>query len=44
MNACNPKEYTIPGYNSMQPELATLRGVNRHPYALHLFGDKTVEL
>ena len=25
MNACNPKEYTIPGCDSMQAELAAQR-------------------
>ena len=42
MNACNPKEYTIPGYNSMQAELATQRQPT--PLRLAPVGDKTVEL
>ena len=25
MNACNPKEYSIPGFDSMQAEIATQR-------------------
>ena len=42
MNACNPKEYTIPDFDSMQADLAT----QRHPTPLLLapMGGKTVEL
>src|SRR6266704_3431848 len=42
MNACNPKAYTIPGFDAMQADLAT----QRHPTPLLLapMGGKTVEL
>ncbi len=42
MNACNPKAYTIPGFDAMQADLAT----QRHPTPLLLapIGGKTVEL
>src|SRR6266436_937698 len=42
MNACNPKAYTIPGFDAMQADLAT----RRHPTPLLLapIGGKTVEL
>src|SRR5438105_11051673 len=42
MNACNPKEYTIPGFDSMPVELATQRQPT--PLRLAPVGDKTVEL
>src|SRR5438105_7540211 len=42
MNACNPKEYTIPGCDSMQAALATQRQLT--PLLLAPVGDKTVEL
>ena len=42
MNACNPKEYTIPGFNSMPTGLATQRQPT--PLFLAPVGDKTVEL
>ena len=38
MNACNPKEYTIPGFGSMHAELTTQR--QPPPYALPLWGTK----
>src|SRR5467141_2934453 len=42
MNARNPKEYTIPGFDSMQAALATQRQPT--PLLLAPVGDKTVEL
>src|SRR6266567_4995121 len=42
MNACNPKEYTIPGFDAMQAALATQRQPT--PLLLAPVGDKTVEL
>src|SRR6266446_484604 len=42
MNACNPKESTIPGFDSMQAERATQRQPT--PLLLAPVGDKTVEL
>src|SRR6266852_6086148 len=42
MNACNPKEYTIPGFDSMQAEIATQRQPT--PLLLASVGDKTVAL
>jgi hypothetical protein len=42
MNACTPKEYTIPGFDSMQAELATQPQPT--PLRLAPVGDKTVEL
>src|SRR6266536_6527112 len=42
MNARNPKEYTIPGFDSMQAALATQRQPT--PLRLAPVGDKTVEL
>ena len=42
MNACRPKEDTIPGFDSMHAELSP----QRQPTPLHLasVGDKTVDL
>src|SRR5215831_20580394 len=42
MNACNPKEYTIPGVDSMPAELATQR--QPPPLLLAPVGNKTVEI
>src|SRR5438093_372425 len=42
MNACNPKAYTIPGFDSMHAELTTQRQPT--PLRLAPVGDKTVEL
>ena len=42
MNACNPKEYTIPGVDSMPAELATQR--QPPPLLLTPVGNKTVEI
>src|SRR6266581_9242697 len=42
MNTRNPKEYTIPGCDSMQAALATQRQPT--PLLLAPVGDKTVEL
>jgi hypothetical protein len=42
MNACNPKEYTIPGCDSMHAELATQRQPT--PLLLAPVGDKPVAL
>src|SRR5262249_18006097 len=42
MNARNPKEYTIPGFDSMPAALATQR--QRTPLLLAPVGDNTVEL
>src|SRR6266480_5289503 len=42
MNACNPKAYTIPGFDSMHAELPTQRQPT--PLRLAPVGDKTVEL
>src|SRR6266849_9918804 len=42
MNARNPKEYTIPGFDSMQAAIATQRQPT--PLLLASVGDKTVEL
>src|SRR6266516_3981556 len=42
MNACNPKAYTIPGFDSMHAELATQRQPT--PLRLAPVGDKPVEL
>jgi Transposase DDE domain group 1 len=42
MNACNPKEDTIPGFDSMHAELTTQRQPT--PLRLAPVGDKTVEL
>ena len=42
MNTCNPKEYTIPGFDSMHAELTTQRQPT--PLRLAPVGDKTVEL
>src|SRR5216684_883781 len=42
MNAWNPKEYTIPGFDSMQAEIATQRQPT--PLLLASVGDKTVAL
>src|SRR5262249_36524014 len=42
MNACNPKEYTIPGFDSMHAELTTQRQPT--PLRLASVRDKTVEL
>jgi hypothetical protein len=40
MNACHPKEYTIPGVDSMHAELTTQRQPT--PLRLAPVGDKTV--
>src|SRR5499433_507170 len=42
MNACNPKEYMIPGFDSSQAERTTQR--QPPPLLLAPVGDKTVEL
>ena len=42
MNACNPKEYTIPGFDSIHAERTTQR--QPPPLRLAPVGDKTVEL
>src|SRR3989454_944835 len=42
MNACNPKEYTIPGFDPRHAELPTQRQPT--PLRLAPVGDKTVEL
>jgi DDE family transposase len=42
MNACHPKEYTIPGGGSMHAERTTQR--QPPPLCLAPVGDKTVEL
>src|SRR5499427_10828168 len=42
MNACNPKEYTIPGFDSMHAELTSQRQPT--PLRLASVRDKTVEL
>src|SRR5712691_12198342 len=42
MNACNPKEYTIPGFDSMPAALATQRQPT--PLRLAPVGDRTVAL
>src|SRR3989454_5116421 len=42
MNACNPKAYTIPGFDSMHTELTTQRQPT--PLRLAPVGDKAVEL
>jgi len=42
MNACNPKEYMIPGFDLRQAELTTRRQPT--PLLLAPVGDKTVEL
>ena len=42
MNACNPKEYTSPGFDSRQADLATQRQPT--PLRLAPVGDKTVAL
>jgi len=42
MTACNPKEYTIPGFDAMHAELTTQRQPT--PLRLASVGDKTVEL
>ena len=42
MNACKPKEYTLPGFDSMHAELATQRQPT--PLLLAPVGDKTVAL
>lgn len=42
MNACHPKEYTIPGGGSMHAERTTPR--QPPPLCLAPVGDKTVEL